>query len=73
MQDNTEMVKATAEVVVGASLILTPWWSALLADVHFIAATVASVCGASIGIYGLVNILLVVRRTIKSMQKPLSP
>lgn len=69
MRDHTEILKASAEVVVGTSLILTPWWSALLSDIHFLAATIASVCGAVIGVYGLINVVLAAQRSFKVMQR----
>ena len=56
LTQHPDQVKAVAETVGGCCLLLTPWWAGLLSDVSLVAATIASVTGAIIGLYGAWNL-----------------
>jgi hypothetical protein len=49
----TSMAQAKAEVVVGGVLFATPLWSIVLQDVSLIASTVATICGAIVGVHAV--------------------
>lgn len=57
LSQHPDQAKAVAETIAGCCLLLTPWWAGLLADVSLVAATVASVSGAVIGLYGAWNLV----------------
>jgi hypothetical protein len=48
---------AYAQTAAGAVLLTTPYWAELLYTINAIAATVASLCGAVVGLIGLWRIL----------------
>ena len=48
---------AYAQTAAGAVLLATPYWAQLLYTINTIAATVASLCGAVVGLIGLWRIL----------------
>jgi hypothetical protein len=51
---------AYAQTATGVVLLTTPFWSEFLYTVNIVAATVASLCGAIVGLLGVWRI---VRRT----------
>ena len=50
---------AYAQTATGIVLLTTPFWAEVLYDIDIVAATIASVCGA---IVGLVGVWRIVRR-----------
>lgn len=57
LSQHSEQGKAVVETVAGCCLFLTPWWAGLLSDVSLVAAAIASVAGAIIGLYGAWNLV----------------
>lgn len=50
------MGEPIGQITTGVILVITPAWASFLADFNLLAATIASICGAVIGIYGIVRI-----------------
>jgi hypothetical protein len=48
---------AYVQTATGAVLLTTPFWAQLLYTVNIIAATIASICGAVVGLTGLWRIV----------------
>lgn len=48
---------AYAQTATGVLLLTTPFWSEFLYTVNIIAATVASLCGATVGLIGVWQIV----------------
>jgi hypothetical protein len=55
---------ASVRTATGAVLLTTPFWAEILYTVNVVAATIASVCGAIIGVTGVWR--LVMRRGRRS-------
>jgi hypothetical protein len=51
------MAAAYIQTAAGAVLLTTPFWAQLLYTVNIVAATIASVCGAIVGLGGVWRIL----------------
>ena len=47
---------AVAETVVGGVLIAAPWWVQLLGELNAILASVTALCGAIVGVTGVVRL-----------------
>lgn len=52
----TEQTIAKGQVIIGAGLMSTPWWATALQSVTLIASAVAAICGAIIGVCGVVQL-----------------
>lgn len=50
-------VAAYVQTAAGAVLLTTPFWAQLLYTVNIIAATIASICGAIVGLTGVWRII----------------
>ncbi len=48
---------AYAQAATGIVLLTTPFWAQLLYAVNIVAATIASLCGATVGLIGVWRIL----------------
>jgi hypothetical protein len=46
-----------AQTATGVVLMTTPFWVSLLTTINIVAATIASVCGAAVGLIGVWRIL----------------
>lgn len=51
-----------AQVVIGTALAATPWWASVAETVNYTFSTIAVICGALIGIHGVIKIVLSYRR-----------
>jgi NADH:ubiquinone oxidoreductase subunit K len=49
-------VTAAAETVVGGVLVAAPWWVQLIGEINAILALVTALCGAIVGIVGVVRL-----------------
>ena len=47
---------AVAEIVVGGLLMAAPWWVQVIAELNFVLATISVLCGAIVGVAGVVRI-----------------
>ena len=47
---------AVAETMVGGVLIAAPWWVQLLGEINAILAFVTALCGAIVGVVGVVRL-----------------
>lgn len=56
MSDHQPVIRAVAETATGFALMGTPWWIQFLADVSAVGQAVAAVCGAIVGIVGVVKL-----------------
>lgn len=52
------LVRSSMEAAIGVGLLLTPWWSSLLAEVGLMASVVAQVTGAIIGTVGVITLVV---------------
>lgn len=52
-----EMPSKVSMTVAGSTLITAPVWSQLLADINVVASSVATVCGAIIGVFTVLRFL----------------
>lgn len=54
---DSEAAQAKAQVVLGSALAATPWWASAVETVNYTASTIAVVCGALIGVHGVMRIV----------------
>lgn len=52
----TEQTVAKAQATVGVALAAAPLWTNIIQGVSMVASCVAAVCGAIIGVYGVVKL-----------------
>jgi hypothetical protein len=57
MSGGAGIAAAYIQTATGAVLLTTPFWAQLLYTVNIVAATVASLCGAIVGLSGVWRIL----------------
>lgn len=50
INETQQTIKASAALAGGISLLFSPWWTAVLAEVSFLASVIAAVAGAIIGV-----------------------
>lgn len=68
MNGPVSKAQAVVETATGVVLMGTPWWSHLIADVSQIATMIAAICGAIIGIAGVVT--LIKRKRVNDQRVP---
>lgn len=54
---NADASGAKAQVIVGAVLTAAPWWASAIETTTKFGAMVAAICGAVVGIHGVIKIL----------------
>lgn len=49
----TGELSAKAEASIGGVLVAAPWWSHYLVEINVIAGTIATICGAVVGLHAV--------------------
>jgi len=49
-------IPAKAQLVLGATLVMTPWWAAAIQLTSLVAGAIAAVCGAIVGVNAVYRI-----------------
>lgn len=57
LAENASLAAAYIQTAAGAVLLAAPFWAQLLYAVNMVAATIASVCGAIVGVAGVLRLV----------------